>query len=429
MSTAPVSPQPDSEQHPQGPVGPPVINPFAQLYARASNIHNAPLRVLAKVGSAIGAGLQGAAEAGSPKLVGAEKAHAELPSVIAKNEGAAAVDAAKVPFIGAQTATEKTKPALIGSETDVNQAKVPLIGAQTVTEGGKPAVQQSVIEKNQADANKAAKGGAPTLGKIDFGAGHVPTAVYDAQGNRHAVNEYNLDPTLAAFVKTANDAYTKATEDQKIRTGIAQDKQRVDLGNKVDSVNAAAGAFHDYQSAFDANAGKMTPAQLSAMSVLISPEKVERSFIDKGISGVLDAVAGQPLTGYSPKVFEGLMTRDQYDALSPQSKQVLTAYFNAIIEHFNTLKNSQGSIPRNPQLIQAELHAIPLPYVDKETGDDAFKRYFGRLEAHNEHLKPYGFKGTEKPAAEPGATEPAATSAVPVKGKLSFKDFLSQQGK
>ena len=435
-------------------IAPPTVAPAAPishnpavipLAAAPQLIHSAPYRVLSKITSAMGSpaavgaakGLQnilmGAEEGLRPGLIAGEVKRAEAPSKIDQQTSTANLNRAKVPLVGAQTTTEQAKPALIGSETALNTSKEAtedlkpaLVTAQTTTEQGKPAVQESVIEKNTAEANKAAKGGAPTLGKIDYGAGHVPTAVYDAQGNRHAVDEPNLDPTLAAFVKTSNDAYTKATEDQKIRTGIAQDKQRVDLGNKVDSVNAAVGAFKQYKQDFDTNAKTLSPKELSAMAVLISPEKVERSFIDKGISGVLDAVAGQPLTGYSPKVFEGLMTRDQYDALSPQSKQVLTSYFNAIIEHFNTLKNSQGSIPRNPQLIQAELHAIPLPYVDQKAGDDAFDHYFTRLNAHNHHLEAYGYKPYSK---EEAPTAAAAPAAAPVKGKLSFKDFLAGQAK
>jgi hypothetical protein len=141
----------------------------------------------------------------------------------------------------------------------------------------------------------------------------------------------------------------------------------------------------------------------------------------KVASGIFDSLMGEPLTGYSEKAMGGMMTKDQYNKLSPAGRQVMSDYFNAMLAHFASMKAQQGSIPRNPMMIQTEMNAIPLPYLDREQAKPAFENYTDRLERLNAGT--VTFKGKTKTEEKPTTKEaaPTAPAAGAVEGGYRFK--------
>jgi hypothetical protein len=153
-------------------------------------------------------------------------------------------------------------------------------------------------------------------------------------------------------------------------------------------------SYEDYRGAFD---GKLTPNDTRALQVLTSSDKMDHDLITKATSGVLDALMGEPLTGYSTKAMGGIMTKDQYNALSPAGKKALVGYYNAIISNFADMKERLGSIGRNEIQLLAEIHTIPLPYMDRDTANEMLDA----REKSTMRLNPY-MRGAQLPTRQAG---------------------------
>ncbi|MGH9546637.1 MAG: hypothetical protein ACRD23_15625 [Terriglobales bacterium] len=165
------------------------------------------------------------------------------------------------------------------------------------------------------------------------------------------------------------------------------------MANKAEAQNQMASAtvhsFTRYQKTFHDLSPKLTEDDRRAMQVLTShQDNIARGFLDKAASGVLDSMFGVPLTGYSEKAMGGIMTKDQFDKLSPAGKKMLADYFNAVIQNFGNMKQIMGSIGRNPIQLLAEINTIPLPYVDSQTADTMFADKLEDLRMRNPNLAP-----------------------------------------
>jgi hypothetical protein len=188
------------------------------------------------------------------------------------------------------------------------------------------------------------------------------------------------------------------------------------LRQASNSYGTTVKAFDKYQKALEK--AKLTFEDRKAMGVLTThQEDLANDYVTKSVSGVLDTLFGEPLTGYSSKAMGGIMNKDQYDALSPAGREVLADYFSAMMAHFQNIKQTQGSMPRNPTVIRTEMNAVPLPYLSGDEAKNAFANYRDRVEGTSRgrvrfkgeedtdnNSKPAGTQGTKTPALPPGLT-------------------------
>jgi hypothetical protein len=159
------------------------------------------------------------------------------------------------------------------------------------------------------------------------------------------------------------------------------------LRDAADTAAVTQNAFSRYQKSFHQYAPSLTFQDKKALGVLTSHQSdIAQGFLDKAASGTLDALFGEPFTGYSQKAMGSIMTKDQYDALSPGGKKMLTDYFNAVIQNFGNMKQVMGSVGRNQMQLQAEINSVPLPYLDMQTADTAFADKFEDLKTRNRSL-------------------------------------------
>jgi len=185
-------------------------------------------------------------------------------------------------------------------------------------------------------------------------------------------------------------------------TAAAEEKER----KKSDTFAAATTGIDEYQK--DINEAKLTPTDTKAMSTLVAAGQDEHSDFVKNIAGgLLDSIMGEPLTGYSQKVMGGVMTKDQYDAMSPAARKVLADYYNTMFLHFANVKETQGGMPRNPRMIAFEIGNIPLPYLAPDETKPGFDVLRERLGAQNRSNIPFN-KPKENAAGvvEGGGAEP-----------------------
>lgn len=166
--------------------------------------------------------------------------------------------------------------------------------------------------------------------------------------------------------------------------------EQTKLQQQGQTAQTTLNSFSRYQASFRNLRPQLTPQDVQALQVLTSHEQVARGFLDKAASGALDTLFGEPLTGYSEKAMGGIMTKDQYDKMSPAGKKMLTDYFNAVIQNFGQMKQMMGSVGRNPMQLQAELNTIPMPYIDPQAADMMFSDKFDDLSARNRNIPGFG---------------------------------------
>lgn len=166
----------------------------------------------------------------------------------------------------------------------------------------------------------------------------------------------------------------QANEMRRQTLALAQHKETEKDEEKTRQANSTIRSFTRYQGHFKELSPKLTDKDREAMQVLSShQEGIAHGMIESAQSGVLDAMLGEPMTGYSEKLMGGAMTKDQYDKLSPAGKQLLADYFHAIIANFINMKQRMGTAgSRNQAMVQAEMNAIPLPYIDAQSADNMF---------------------------------------------------------
>jgi hypothetical protein len=142
--------------------------------------------------------------------------------------------------------------------------------------------------------------------------------------------------------------------------------------DKIASTGATFNALDKYRKDLKTTGGQLTENDRKAMEVLTSHVKTDPGFLGKAAGGILDSVFGEPLTGYSEKYLGGLMTKEQYNALSPAGRQLVADYYTTVIANFANMKNIMGSVGRNEMQLAAEVATVPLPYLDWNSASDAF---------------------------------------------------------
>jgi len=156
-------------------------------------------------------------------------------------------------------------------------------------------------------------------------------------------------------------------------------KESQDARDKQASTGATFKSLDNYRTDFKNTAPKLTEDDRRALQVLTSHQQVSQGFLEKAAAGTLDTLFGEPLTGYSDKAMSGIMTKDQFDKLSPDGKKLVSDYFTAIIANFANMKNIMGSVGRNPMQLQAEINTIPMPYLDWQSANAQFENKRGDI--------------------------------------------------
>lgn len=163
---------------------------------------------------------------------------------------------------------------------------------------------------------------------------------------------------------------SKLSEEQRANAIPVKNVEKAD--ESIKGTNSVLSSFDRYES--DLGRAKLTPDDVRALQVMTSPDRIAAGFLEKEGAGVLDTIFGEPLTGYSQKAMNGIMTKDQYDKLSPDGQKLLVGYFNALISNFADMKARLGTVGRNESMLQAEIHTIPLPYIGKDVAKEALDR-------------------------------------------------------
>ena len=149
-------------------------------------------------------------------------------------------------------------------------------------------------------------------------------------------------------------------------------KEAQDNRDKAASVQTTFKGLDRYRTDFKNSAPNLTDTDRDALRVLASHNASGQT--GSVLSGLMDDIplAG-PMSSYANKLLEGTMTSDQYKQLSPAGKKLVSDYFTSIIDHFANMKAIMGTVGRNPQMLQAEVNTIPVPYLDWESAQIQFE--------------------------------------------------------
>jgi hypothetical protein len=115
--------------------------------------------------------------------------------------------------------------------------------------------------------------------------------------------------------------------------------------------------------------------------------------------------------------------------MSPAARQVLADYYTAMMAHFANMKATQGTIPRNPTIIQTEMHTVPKPYLNADETAPAFKNYLEGVEGRNHNNVQFGKSAKAEETAPASATPVGATGEVVVDGKVVGHVVPGENGK
>lgn len=205
--------------------------------------------------------------------------------------------------------------------------------------------------------------------------------------------------------------------------------EQTKLNQQAQTAATTVNSFNRYQQSFRTLAPQLTEDDRRALQVLTSHEQVAQGFLAKATSGVLDTMFGEPLTGYSEKAMSGIMTKDQFDKLSPAGKKMLADYFNAVIQNFGNMKQILGSVGRNPMQLQAEINTIPLPYIDGQTAETMFADKLEDVQTRNKGVGMAGGGSQSASKNDLGAAPRGATDGAIVRNKATGQRARVQNGR
>lgn len=320
--------------------------------------------------------------------------------------------------------------------------------------GDKAAFEKTLAKIGTADVAD------PTKQRAAIDAAHTAKKISDEE---YANANAYLGSTSNAPGTQANAAQTK--EDQKIaagfrgkvlvfqnpdgsRTGMSYAQAKAegrDLNGAMvyapmaaDKLRTAEKSYQNAMQMFgqyekDINKSTLTEDDAHAMQVLTSHLDENPDMAMKFANDLLNALPdisgtkGTPLTNEQLAVQSGRMTKAQWDTLSPAGRERVADYFQAMLSHFQSIKDTQGSIPRNPEMIRTEMGAIPLPYLSKEEAAPAFEKYFTRM--HNMNVDAVRFGQPEPPKETAAPTAPAGTTDEVVKDGKVIGHVVVENGK
>jgi hypothetical protein len=174
----------------------------------------------------------------------------------------------------------------------------------------------------------------------------------------------------------AKDAGLSPEDGVPVNAGQAQ-KDR----DKVDSFNSISKAFDKYQQ--EVNKAEMKPSDVPILTAMTTDPPDTLSWIDKITGSIASGLMSHPLTGYSEQLMGGTLSKSMYQDLSPAGRRLAADYYTAMMAHFANMKATQGTIPRNPAIIQTEMHTVPKPYLTAEEAGPAFQNYMDGVQGRN----------------------------------------------
>jgi hypothetical protein len=259
---------------------------------------------------------------------------------------------------------------------------------------------------------------APTLvehknpdGSITYEAAKAGTTVAAPEGKiGSTVAESNKFKGKTLYFDTPEGRQAYTAEEAKAQgldptQGVIENEGQVAKDREKNSTyNVISKALSQYQQ--DMAKANITPADQQVL-MSMTHEAENPDYISKLISGVFDAAFGHPVTGYSEKLMKGTLDKNQYQDMSPAARQLVADYYTTMMAHFANMKASQGTIPRNPVIIQTEMHTIPQPYLSPDEAKPAFQNYLDQVGMRNSDNVKFTPKGegnkTEEKKAEPPA--------------------------
>ena len=176
----------------------------------------------------------------------------------------------------------------------------------------------------------------------------------------------------------------------------------------------------------DISGSQLTPQDITTMTT-ITEDAEKPDYISKLIAGGFDDLLGHPVTGYSEKLMKGTLTKNQYQDMSPAARKLVADYYTTMMAHFANMKAAQGTIPRNPFIIQTEMHTIPKPFLSEEEAKPAFDNYLDQVGMRNSDNVDFG-GATGAPKA-PAVTAPTGATAEVVKDGKVIGHVVVQDGK
>lgn len=211
---------------------------------------------------------------------------------------------------------------------------------------------------------------------------------------------------------SSKEAQDKGYDDYTILAGVAGQTMK----DRVANADASMSALNRYEQSFVSAAPKLTDKDRDAMRVITS--NMQESTKSGVLGGLIDElpIAG-PLTTYANKLLNGTMTSDQYNALSPAGKKLVSDYSMAVIANFANMKQMLNTIGRNQTMITAETNMIPLPYLDYESAKAKFDDKRSDITQRNGSL-PKIYK-TGQPTSQNGQNTPGA--GPPASGFAQWK--------
>jgi hypothetical protein len=171
----------------------------------------------------------------------------------------------------------------------------------------------------------------------------------------------------------------------------------------------------------------LSPKEFDALSSMTNKAD-SPDYLSKIIAGVFDDVMGHPVTGYSEKLMKGTLDANQYQDMSPGARKLVADYYTTMMAHFANLKATQGTIPRNPAIIEAEMQTIPRPYLTAEQASEKFQNYKDSVGMRNvDNVKFTNGKKEERSPEEAAAPKEATHIAPGPDGKMHYTNEAGTQ--
>jgi hypothetical protein len=285
------------------------------------------------------------------------------------------------------------------------------IGTQDVAD---PYQQRAAIEAAHKagvisdDENKFALGYLGSTGNAPA----TQAAVADTKRTRGKTLYFNTPTGRKAF--TAEEAKANGLDPNE---GISENEGQVSKDREKNStyrvIQKSLEQYRDH-----IGKGDLQPKDITTLTAM-TEDAESPDWASKFLSGVFDDLLGHPITGYSEKLMKGTLTKNQYQDLSPAARQVLADYYSTMMAHFANMKATQGTIPRNPAIIQTEMHTIPKPFLNGEEAKSAFQNYLDQVAMRNsENVDFGGATGTHKASAAPAEQASNVTHEVVKDGKV-----------
>jgi hypothetical protein len=201
-------------------------------------------------------------------------------------------------------------------------------------------------------------------------------------------------------------------------TQVAKDRE------KASTYRVIKRSLEQYQG--DVAKGQLTPQDITTMTT-ITEDAEKPDYISKLIAGGFDDLLGHPVTGYSEKLMKGTLTKNQYQDLTPAGRKLVADYYTTMMAHFANMKAAQGTIPRNPYIIQTEMHTIPKPFLSEEEAKPAFQNYLDQVDMRNSDNVDFG--GAKGVAKAPTVAAPTGATDEVVKDGKVIGHVVVQDGK